>query len=95
MIVGLVVSNIQPLYDTFVYGSSPLFTLCIVILTMQLFLLIESFCIPHLRKLYFEIKDRVFGKTRFGLGCDTNALEMILKREFKDRRLTPVPQGTK
>ena len=57
--------------------------------------LVESFCVPHLRKLYFEIKDRVFGTTRLGLGCDTDALVSILKREFKDMRMTAVPQGTK
>lgn len=56
---------------------------------------IESFTIAHLRKTYFEIKDRVFGNLRLGVACDTEALEEILKRVFKDRRMTPVPQGTK
>ena len=48
-----------------------------------------------LRKLYFEIKDKVFGRARLGYGCDTNALEDILKREIKDDKMTALPHGPK
>ena len=32
---------------------------------------------------------------KFGMRCDTKALEDILKREFKDDKMTELPRGPK
>ena len=57
---------------------------------------IAGFAISSLRQLYFEIKDKVFGKGMLNyLTCDTEALEEILKRVFGDRKMTETPHGTK
>ena len=67
----------------------------VMLILVTFFITAECFSLAHLRKLYFEIKDEVFGKTRLGLACDTDAMERILKREFGDQKMTQVPNGTK
>ena len=38
----------------------------------------------------------MFATARFGYGCDTNALEALLKREFgTGERMEPLPNGPK
>lgn len=52
--------------------------------------------LASIRKLYFELKEEVFATARFGYGCDTNALERLLKREFgTTERMLPLPNGPK
>ena len=36
----------------------------------------------ELHQLYFELKDRVFKKPSFGVMCNTEELERILKEKF-------------
>ena len=36
----------------------------------------------ELHQLYFEMKDRVFKKPSFGVMCNTEELERILKEKF-------------
>ena len=38
--------------------------------------------LDELRRLYFELKTDVFHSPKMGLGCDTPALETLLKRTF-------------
>lgn len=61
----------------------------------QKFFFIVNKDLSYMRKLYFEIKEKVFGRTRFGYGCDTKALEEVLKREFGDMKMEPLPNGPK
>ena len=41
----------------------------------------------EMHKLYFEMKDRVFKNPSFGLACNTEELERILKKTFSDKRM--------
>ena len=36
----------------------------------------------ELRQLYFEMRDRVFKNPKWGLNCDTQALEKLIKARF-------------
>ena len=58
--------------------------------------LIENKTLASIRKLYFELKEQVFATARLGYGCDTNALEKLLKREFGvDDEMVHLPNGPK
>ena len=47
--------------------------------------------VSELRKLYFKMKDKVFGSVRFGVAYNTEALEQILKDELgSDTKLSDV-----
>ena len=61
----------------------------------QYFCVLGNKDICYLRKLYFELKEKVFGSARFGYGCDTEALEQILKREFGEMKMEPLNHGPK
>ena len=52
--------------------------------------------LASIRKLYFELKEEVFATAKFNYGCDTDALERLLKREFgSEERMLPLPNGPK
>lgn len=52
--------------------------------------------LASIRKLYFELKEEVFARARCGFGCDTDALEKLLKREFgTTERMLPLRNGPK
>ena len=43
--------------------------------------------LSELRKLYFRMKDEVFGKSFVGVSYDTDSLEKILKEEFGEEMI--------
>ena len=58
--------------------------------------IIENKTLAAVRKLYFELKEQVFANARLGYGCDTDALETLLQREFgTDEKMLPLPDGPK
>ena len=44
----------------------------------------------ELRQLMFQMKDEVFGSSRGSYGCNTEALERILKEEFGNMTMEAV-----
>lgn len=38
--------------------------------------------LAELRQVYFKLKEDIFSKTGFGIGYNTEALELILKENF-------------
>ena len=44
----------------------------------------------QLQQLYFEMKERVFKNSIFGLGCNTGELEKLLRDRFGDMKMSAV-----
>ena len=58
-------------------------------------MVIGGYDIAHLRNMYFEVKDKVFGTPGDGTAFNTDALEVILKNALQDREMTELENGPK
>ena len=60
-----------------------------------LFVPLANLSTQEVRQLYFEMKEKVFGKARLGYGCDTEAQEALLKRVFGESKMVELENGPK